>query len=91
MRLIILSFVVLIGVSCTHSPIIQKTEPKEGISVATKIPFLYNSYSPLYDEYFILKSDKELKAKDIVWFDDNAAVVDYPTAYVARIISPYNK
>jgi hypothetical protein len=52
-------------------------------------PVYYNAYSPLYDEYFVIKSDRELKAKDIVWFDDNAAVVDYPTAYVARIISPY--
>lgn len=49
----------------------------------------YNAYSPLYDEYFVIKSDRELKAKDIVWFDDNAAVVDYTTPYVATIISPY--
>ena len=74
MRLIFLSFVLLLAVSCTRS---------------LPEPVYYNAYSPLYDEFFVIKSDRELKAKDIVWFDDNAAVVDYPTAYVARIISPY--
>lgn len=75
MRLILLSFVLLLAVSCTHS---------------LPEPVYYNAYSPLYDEFFVIKSDRELSAKDVVWFDDNAAVVDYPTAYVARIISPYN-
>ncbi len=74
MRLILLSIVLLLAVSCTRS---------------LPHPVYYNAYSPLYDEFFVIKSDRELKAKDIVWFDDNAAVVDYPTPYVARIISPY--
>ena len=74
MRLILLSFVVLFTVSCTRS---------------LPQPVYYNAYSPLYDEFFVIKSDRELKAKDIVWFDDNTQVVDYPTPYVARIISPY--
>lgn len=51
----------------------------------------YNAYSPLYDEYFILKSDKPLSNKDIVWFDDKATAVNYTTEYVAMIISPYNQ
>lgn len=51
----------------------------------------YNAYSPLYNEYFVISSDRELKAKDVVWFDDKAQAVDYATPYVARIISPYKK
>lgn len=53
--------------------------------------YYYNAYSPLYDEFFILKSDKPLTVKDVVWFDDNAAATQYATPYVATIISPYNK
>jgi hypothetical protein len=74
MRLILLSIVLLLAVSCTRS---------------LPEPVYYNAYSPLYDEFFVIKSDRELNAKDIVWFDDNTQVVDYPTPYVARIISPY--
>ncbi len=74
MRLILLSIVLLLAVSCTRSM------PQ---------PVYYNAYSPLYDEVFVINSDRELNAKDIVWFDDNTQVVDYPTPYVATIISPY--
>jgi len=49
----------------------------------------YNAYSPLYDEFFVIASDRELKAKDIVWFDDNAQAVNYATPYVATILSHY--
>ena len=71
---VVLLVILMVAMSCTRS---------------LPQPVYYNAYSPLYDEYFVIKSNRELKAKDIVWFDDNAAVVDYPTAYVARIISPY--
>lgn len=57
----------------------------------TESPYYYNAYSPLYDEYFILKSYKPLQNKEIVWFDDKATAVNYSTEYVAMIISPYNK
>lgn len=53
-------------------------------------PLLYNAYSPLYDEFFIIKSDTPLEDKAVVWFNDNAEVVNYTTPYVATIISPYN-
>ena len=52
-------------------------------------PHYYNAYSPLYDEFFIISSDMELQAKDVVWFDDSAQAVNYATPYVATIISPY--
>lgn len=52
-------------------------------------PIYYNAYSPLYDEYFVLKSNRPLSIKDVVWFDDNAQAVDYATPYVATILSPY--
>lgn len=51
----------------------------------------YNAYSPLFNEYFVVASDRELNANDVVWFDDNSQVTDYATPYVARIISPYKK
>jgi hypothetical protein len=74
MRLILLSFVLLAAVSCTRSM------PQ---------PLLYNAYSPFYDEFFVISSNRELQAKDVVWFDDNAQAVAYVTPYVAKIISPY--
>lgn len=71
---VILIVILMIVTSCTRP--------------STEVHY-YNAYSPLYDEYFVIKSDRELKAKDIVWFDDNAQAVAYVTPYVAKIISPY--
>lgn len=51
----------------------------------------YNAYSPAYDEFFIISSDHKLDSNAVVWFDDNAQVVNYTTPYVATIISPYKK
>jgi len=53
--------------------------------------YYYNAYSPLYNEYFVVSSSQELKAKDVIWFDDNAQAVDYATPYVATILSPYKQ
>lgn len=51
----------------------------------------YNAYSPLFNEYFVVASDRELNANDVVWFDDNSQVTDYATPYVATIVSHYKK
>jgi hypothetical protein len=71
---VILIVILMVAMSCTR-PVAQV--------------YYYNAYSPLYDEYFVIKSDRELKAKDIVWFNDDTEVVSYRTPYVATIISPY--
>lgn len=75
LAVLLVLLIAVIAASCT-----RQTIPE---------PLLYNAYSPLYDEYFILKSYKPLLNKTVVWFDDKATAVNYSTEYVAMIISPY--
>ena len=74
MRLLILSLVLLLAASCTRS---------------LPQPRYYNAYSPLYDEFFVVGSYRDLQPNDVIWFDDNTQEVNYTTPYVATIISPY--
>lgn len=57
----------------------------------TKDPvYLYNAYSPAYNEFFILKSYSELAPKSTVWVNEHEVAVDYPTQFVAQIQSIYH-
>ena len=51
--------------------------------------YLYNAYSPSYDEYFVIKSYGSLPLDTVVNFDDNAIVTADKTGYQARILSTY--
>ena len=51
--------------------------------------YLYNAYSPGYDEYFVIKSYQSLPLDTLVHFDDQAIVTDQATGYQARILSSY--
>lgn len=53
--------------------------------------YLYNAYSPEYDENFVLKSFSPLRNDTIVHFDKGIGVTTKITPYTARIISIYNK
>lgn len=53
--------------------------------------YLYNAYSPEYDENFVLRSYNELPSDTIVHFDDNAVATIKKTPYTAIIISIYSK
>lgn len=51
--------------------------------------YLYNAYSPGYDEYFVIKSYQQLPFDTVVSFDNNAIVTADKTGYQARILSSY--
>lgn len=53
--------------------------------------YLYNAYSPEFDETFVLKSLTQLRNDTLVHFDNNAVATKRNTAYTARIISLYTK
>lgn len=76
MKLLAVIISLLVMVSCTRSL------PKER---------LYNAYCPLYDEFFVVGSYRDLQPHDVIWFDDNTQEVNYATPFVATIISPYKK
>lgn len=53
--------------------------------------YLYNAYSPEYDESFVIKSFIHLRNDTLVHFDNNAVATIKKTPYTARIISLYIK
>lgn len=53
--------------------------------------YLYNAYSPEYDENFVLKSFSPLRNDTLVHFNDKAVATIKKTPYTARIISLYTK
>lgn len=53
--------------------------------------YLYNAYSPEYDENFVIKSFSTLRNDTLVHFDNNVVATSRNTPYTAKIISLYNK
>lgn len=53
--------------------------------------YIYNAYSPEYDETFVLKSCSPLPSDTLVHFNDKAVATNRNTPYTARIISLYTK
>lgn len=90
LAVLLVLLIAVIAASCTRNTI---SEPllNSRSSIPNVTTYLYNAYSPLYDEHFVIKSYTPLSVKEVVWFDDNATAVNYSTEYVAMIISPYNK
>lgn len=76
------------GKRCTRS---VKKEGDKCFQHNKPTAYLYNAYSPEYDENFVLKSFSPLRNDTLVHFDNNAVATIIKTPYTARIISLYTK
>lgn len=76
------------GKRCTRS---VKKEGDKCFQHNKPTAYLYNAYSPEYDETFVLKSCSPLPSDTLVHFNDKAVATNRNTPYTARIISLYTK